>query len=103
MADESAQLAAVAALPLRERAKSKMWKARVAAFEDVAASIAATKSADDEAGAILASGVGDSNAAAQDKALDALLAWVDTASDQQVERYDLFFFILFFSSSERQR
>ena len=83
--DEAKQLAAVAALPLRERAASKMWKARVAAFEELAASIAATKDADDEAGSVLASGVGDSNAAAQDKALDALLAWVGAASDRQVE------------------
>lgn len=79
--DEARQLAAVAALPLRERAASKMWKARIAAFE----AIAASPTADDDAGSVLASGVGDSNAAAQDKALDALLAWVGAASDQQVE------------------
>ena len=44
--DEAAQLAAAAALPLRVRAKHKNWKARVAAFEDIATSTAA----DDEAG-----------------------------------------------------
>ena len=42
--DEAAQLAA--ALPLRVRAKHKNWKARVAAFEDIATSTAAA----DEAG-----------------------------------------------------
>ena len=44
--DEAAQLAAAAALPLRVRAKHKNWKARVAAFEDIATSTAAA----DEAG-----------------------------------------------------
>ena len=44
--NEAAQLAAAAALPLRMRAKHKNWKARVAAFEDIATSTAA----DDEAG-----------------------------------------------------
>mgnify|MGYP006879036657 FL=1 len=44
--DEAAQLAAAVALPLRVRAKHKNWKARVAAFEDIATSTAA----DDEAG-----------------------------------------------------
>ena len=44
--DEAAQLAAAAALPQRVRAKHKNWKARVAAFEDIATSTAA----DDEAG-----------------------------------------------------
>ena len=47
--DEAAQLAAAAALPLRERAKHKNWKARGAAFEDIATS-AAGGGADDEAG-----------------------------------------------------
>lgn len=165
--DEAAQLAAAAALPLRERAKHKNWKARVAAFEDIiATSSAGGGAADDEAGPflkggkaaprfqfwrgdgedgwsratpsvtesatlesgqgksaprslkvlvackslrlphdampnrrrrkqkktlsstghVLASAVGDSNAAAQDKALDALLAWTQAASDRQVER-----------------
>lgn len=48
--DEAAQLAAAAALPLRERAKHKNWKARVAAFEDIATSSTAAGAADDEAG-----------------------------------------------------
>ena len=47
--DEAAQLAAAAALPLRERAKHKNWKARVAAFEDILGTSAAG-GADDEAG-----------------------------------------------------
>ena len=55
--DEAAQLAAAAALPLRERAKHKNWKARVAAFEDIATSAAAAGGsgggAADEAGAFL--------------------------------------------------
>ena len=51
--DEAAQLAAAAALPLRERAKHKNWKARVAAFEDIATSSAAGGGADDEAGPFL--------------------------------------------------
>ena len=40
----------------------------------------------DKTGHVLASAVGDSNAAAQDKALDALLAWTRAASDRQVEK-----------------
>ena len=54
--DEAAQLAAAAALPLRERAKHKNWKARVAAFEDIATSSAAGGGADDEAGPFLKGG-----------------------------------------------
>jgi len=37
-------------------------------------------------GHVLASAVGDANAAAQDKALDALLAWTRAAGDRQVEK-----------------
>ena len=51
-ANEVAQLAAAAALPLRDRAKSKLWKARVAAFDDIALRSSAG-SADDEAGPFL--------------------------------------------------
>lgn len=53
--DEAAQLAAAAALPMRERAKSKLWKARVAAFEEIAKNSTTMTGAggsgvDDEAG-----------------------------------------------------
>ena len=37
--------------------------------------------------------MGDSNAAAQDKALDALLAWTRASSDGQVERLVTSFFV----------
>lgn len=53
MADEAAQLAVAADLPMHERAKSKLWKARVAAFEDIARKSSTTGAgggADDEAG-----------------------------------------------------
>jgi len=52
MADAAAaaELAAAARLPLRDRAKHKNWRARVAAFEDIIAWSTAGSSADDEAG-----------------------------------------------------
>lgn len=91
MADDEAQvLLAAKKLPLYERIEHKNWKVRSEAYDDVRAGCERAFSSSepilDEAGPLLSKCIGDANANAMDKALDALCAWLKKADESQASR-----------------
>jgi hypothetical protein len=111
--DDAALLAAARALPLADRAAHAHWKARRDAYADLAGLAAAGGAVDGErrgacrqrrpgvetpcgapapipiplpAASLLVRGAGDANAAAQDAALDACVAWLQVATEESAAR-----------------
>ncbi|KAG1675584.1 hypothetical protein FOA52_014172 [Chlamydomonas sp. UWO 241] len=90
MADDDAALSSARKLPMSDRVGHSSWKARSAAYDDIRSSCGSISGTDDpllaEYAHMFAKAMGDSNAAATDKALDALVAFQGVASTQHVER-----------------
>ncbi|PNH12606.1 Protein MOR1 [Tetrabaena socialis] len=77
-------------LPLADRIAHTNWKARVAAYEDICVACKEIYDESDprlaEYAPLFAKAVAESNAAAVDKALDALAAFLSKATEQQASR-----------------
>ncbi|KAK9814323.1 hypothetical protein WJX72_004049 [[Myrmecia] bisecta] len=87
MADEEVKVLAEAKnLPFPERVAHKNWKVRAEAYDDIKAGCQRVFNAEDpvltQFAPLFVKGVGDSNAAALDKALDALQTFLEKANEQ---------------------
>ncbi|KAL4424717.1 hypothetical protein ABPG77_000060 [Micractinium sp. CCAP 211/92] len=90
MADEAQVLADAKKLPLDEQLAHSSWKVRAQALETVKERVGRAFSTEDEifaeAGPLLAKAAGDSNANVMDKAVEALLAYLEKADEPLAAR-----------------